>query len=94
MLYENTRRIYNLILEIDPNHPCKECIVRPICGIDCRDLQKYMTTVYVKISEYIEREYKGTDVLNQIEARSFLLNLHIDKWRANSILKRGKHEPM
>lgn len=79
-----------MTLKIDIEHPCKECILRSICDKDCNNLHKYITSVYVKISEYLEIEYSlpyghRKEVMDM---RDDLLKKYINEWRSKPIIKR------
>jgi hypothetical protein len=76
-------------LKININHPCKECILRSICNKDCNNLHKYITAVYVKISEHLEIEYSlPYDPPKRVkQLKEYLLNKYINEWRVKPIIK-------
>lgn len=80
-------------LKINQIHPCKECLVRSICRLDCKNLEIFMTDTYVKISEFMELNFSKKPVFWRINVRYALLHEHINQWRAFPIIKRnGKKE--
>ena len=71
-------------LEINSSHPCRKCIVRPCCKLDCEKLVKYITCVFVATTDHLEKVSYSFYEKPEIKRR--LLNKYVERFRPYPIL--------
>jgi len=71
-------------LEINSPHPCRKCIIRPCCKLDCGCLVKYITSVFIAASDHLEKNSYSKYEKSII--KSVLISKYVERFRPYPIL--------